>query len=146
MRLISIRPCFWLITNPARRTRRSQSICFRTVSSSTVSAVAHGRRKGPLLTLCSRARFDGSLEIGHALARAFGIVGEYSFVPGPISHPRCENANVARFTKGYQGAKEFIERGFEWRPENATVPLGAFAASPLEFENNTRIRTRQFPS
>lgn len=113
VRLISIRPCFWLITNPARRTRRSQSICFRSVSSSTVSTAAHGRRKGPLLTLCSRARFDGSVEIGHALARAFGIAGEYSFAHGPISHSRSENANVARFTKGYQRAKEFIEREFE---------------------------------
>lgn len=121
MRLISIRPCFWLITNPARQTRRSQSICFRAVSSSSVSAVAHGRREGPLLTLCSRARFDGSVEIEHA--RAFGIAGEYSFASEPISHPRSGNANAARFTKGYRGAKEFIE--LERRPGKRHNALGS---------------------
>jgi len=64
-----------------------------------------------LLTLCLE-RFDTGVEIGHALAQAFGIAGEYSFAPEPISDPEPsrENANFAQraFTKDYQSVEEFI--------------------------------------
>lgn len=68
-----------------------------------------------LLTLCL-GRFDTGIEIGHALTQAFGIAGEYSFAPEPISDPEPsrENANFAQcaFTKGYPGNERVHRREF----------------------------------
>lgn len=99
---------------------RTVGICFRAAFSSFFPACRAPRAvakqtQRTLLTLCL-GRFDTGVEIGHALAQAFGIAGEYSFAPGLISDPEPsrENANFAQraFTKGYQGAEEFTEREF----------------------------------
>lgn len=94
MRLISVRPCIWLITN-----RAVDASCFPWIGEGAgwhlfswrflvVCQLATVRQtQRALLTLCS-GRFDtAGVEIGHALARAFGIVGEYSFASRPISDP-----------------------------------------------------------
>lgn len=111
MKLISARPYIWLITSrvivdaSCRGERGGEAGCFRGVFSSFANSLWVRQTQRALLTLCS-GRFDtASVEIGHALARAFGIVGEYSFASRLISDPgpRCENANFAQraLTKGY---------------------------------------------
>lgn len=111
MRLISIHPAVLLVNyKSCRRRIVPGGICFHAVFSSFFPARREARQtQRALLTLCL-GRFDTGVEIGHALAQAFGIAGEYSFAPESISDPEPsrENANFAQraFTKGYQ--EEFI--------------------------------------
>lgn len=111
MRLISIHPAVLLVNYKScrRHTVPGASVFAPFSRRSSRPAVARQTQRA-LLTLCL-GRFDTGVEIGHALAQAFGIAGEYSFAPEPISDPEPsrENANFAQcaFTKGYQGAEEF---------------------------------------
>lgn len=128
MKLINVRPYIWLITSRAIvdascRGEGQDGICFRGIFSSFANSLWVRQTQRALLTLCS-GRFDtADVEIGHALARAFGIVGEYSFASKPISDPgpRCENANFAQrvLTKGYRSARERAKRSEERKRERA---------------------------
>lgn len=110
MRLISIHPAVLLVNYKSCRRRivPGASVFAPFSRRSSRPAVARQTQRA-LLTLCL-GRFDTGVEIGHALAQAFGIAGEYSFAPEPISDPEpsCENANFAQraFTKD-QSVEEF---------------------------------------
>jgi len=111
MRLISIHPTVLLVNyKSCRRRIVPEASVFAPFSRRSSQSSVTRQTQRALLTLCL-GRFDTGAAIGHALAQAFGIVGEYSFAPGPISDPGSsrEYANFAQraFTKGYQGAEEF---------------------------------------
>jgi len=113
MRLISIHPAVLLVNYKSCRR------CI-VLGASVFAPFSRHSPPGPPWRGRLKGRFwhfvwgDTGVEIGHALAQAFGIVGEYSFAPGPISDPGLsrENANFAQcaFTKSYQGAEEFTAR------------------------------------
>ena len=114
MRLISIHPAVLLVNyKSCRRCIVLGASVFAPFCRRSSRPTMARQTQRALLTLCL-GRFDTGVEIGHALAQAFGIVGEYSFAPGPISDPGLsrENANFAQcaFTKGYQDAEEFTAR------------------------------------
>lgn len=115
MRLISIYPAVLLVNyKSCRRRIVPEASVFTPFSRRSSRPAVAKQTQRALLTLCL-GRFDTGVEIGHALAQAFGIAGEYSFAPESISDPgpSRENANFAQraFTKGYEDAEEFTDKG-----------------------------------